>query len=118
MIQFNPAFKAFSRKMPSAKGLRQIFPRQTIKIFMGAKVELKGTRNKEWGRRCRVQGTRGKVVQSVGFLLAPCFLCLVSCALHLAALTACGFLLLWHLIGGQVVFWRYLLPVTFIGIEQ
>ena len=30
----SPALNALSCKIPSAKGLRQIFPRQTIKIFM------------------------------------------------------------------------------------
>ena len=37
-LQFKPALKALSCKMPSASGLRQIFPRQTIKIFMAAKI--------------------------------------------------------------------------------
>jgi hypothetical protein len=30
--------KALSCKMPSARGLRQMLPRQTIRIFIGAKV--------------------------------------------------------------------------------
>jgi hypothetical protein len=37
-IQDKPRFFALFSRIPSAIGLRQIFPRQTIKIFMGANL--------------------------------------------------------------------------------
>src|SRR6185369_17754364 len=52
--------------MPSASGLRQMFPRHTIKIFMGAKIEES---HKDQGL--------GTGVQSCFSYLFICALCLV-----------------------------------------
>ena len=42
--QFNPALPALSFNMPSASGLLQILPRQTIRIFMRAKIGIEGNK--------------------------------------------------------------------------